>query len=53
MSIRFKIPIEELLGPSVSKIARLLRAAGAVEANPKNHPKSSYARSQREQAMVL
>lgn len=56
MSIRFEIAIEELLVPpipSVSTIARLLRAAGAVEANPKKRPKSSYVRFQRDQAMAL
>ncbi|OAV62447.1 helix-turn-helix domain-containing protein [Enteractinococcus helveticum] len=52
MSIRFEIAIEQLLDPpipSVSTIARLLRAAGAVEANPKKRPKSSYVRFQRDQ----
>lgn len=56
MSIRFEIAVEELLAPpipSVSTIARLLRAAGAVEANPKKRPKSSYMRFQRDQAMAL
>src|SRR5699024_10439398 len=56
MSIRFEIAIEELVVPpipSVSTIARLLRAAGAVEANPKKRPKSSYVRFQRDQAMAL
>lgn len=56
MSVRFEIAIEELLDPpipSVSTIARLLRAAGAVETNPKKRPKSSYVRFQRDQAMAL
>lgn len=56
MSIRFEIAIEELVVPpipSVSTIARLLRAAGAVDANPKKRPKSSYVRFQRDQAMAL
>lgn len=56
MSIRFQIAVEELLEPpipSVSTIARLLRAVGAVEANPKKRPKSSYMRFQRDRAMAL
>lgn len=56
MSIRFEITVEELLEPpipSVSTIARLLRAAGAVETNPKKRPKSLYVRFQREQSMAL
>lgn len=56
MSIRFESAIEQLLDPpipSVSTIARLLRAAGAVEATPKKRPKSSYVRFQRDQAMAL
>lgn len=39
--------------PSVSTIARLLRAAGAVEKNPKKRPKSSMIRFQRDKAMQL
>jgi len=56
MSIRFEIAVNERVGPpipSVSTIARLLRAAGAVEANPKKRPKSSYIRFQRDQAMAM
>lgn len=39
--------------PSVSTIARMLRAAGAVESNPKKRPKTSMVRFQRGQAMQL
>lgn len=56
MSIRFEIAIEQLLDPpipSVSTSARLLRAAGEAETNPKKRPKSSYVRFQRDQAMAL
>lgn len=56
MSIRFEIAVEHLVEPpipSVSTIARLLRAAGAVEANPKKRPKSSYVGFQRSQTMAL
>lgn len=56
MSIRFEIAIEQLLEPpipSVSTIARLLRAAGAAEANPKKRPQPSYVRFQRDQTMAM
>lgn len=56
ISIRFEgISTGELTAPipSVSTIARLLRAAGAVESNPKKRPKSSVVRFQRGQAMEM
>ncbi|MFW8625157.1 transposase, partial [Corynebacterium glutamicum] len=54
ISIRFEgIATGELTAPipSVSTIACLLRAAGAVESNLKKRPKSSVVRFQRGQAM--
>lgn len=56
LSIQFEVAVKDLLEPpipSVSAIARLLRAAGAVEANPNKRPKSSLIRFQRDQAMAM
>lgn len=39
--------------PSVSTIARILAAAGVVDANPRKRPRSSYIRFQRAAAMEL
>lgn len=39
--------------PSVATIARLLRAAGVVESNPKKRPKTTLVRFQRSHAMAL
>ena len=56
ISIRFEgIASGELTDPvpSVSTIARLLRAAGAVESNPKKRPTITRVRFQRGQAMHM
>ncbi|SMB81660.1 hypothetical protein [Corynebacterium glucuronolyticum] len=56
ISIRFEgIASGELTDPvpSVSTIARLLRATGAVESNPKKRPKITRVRFQRDQAMHM
>ena len=56
ISIRYEAIDEGVLLdnlPSVATIARLLRAAGVVESNPKKRPKTSLVRFQRSHAMAL